>query len=124
MILYSTDLPSRLHLWLAIWFVLLSRGETVGMENNVAAVLSQFRYVSWVFYSMMIYDLRRNCVIMTHVILTDNFVLGLGYNNNMSWWDFLFIYNVNDNFFLTANNLIAINLVETIRTTQLLSAAT
>lgn len=35
-----------------------------------------------------------------------------------------FFYNVNDNFFLTADNLIAINLVETIRTTQLLSTAT
>lgn len=35
-----------------------------------------------------------------------------------------FFYNVNDNFLLTADNLIAINLVETIRTTQLLSTAT
>lgn len=77
------------------------------MENNVGAVLSQIiiRYVSWVFYSMMIYDLRRNCVITTHVILTDKFVFGLSNNNNMSWWD-IFFNNVNDNYFLSADNLI------------------
>lgn len=35
---------------------------------------------------MMIYDLRGNCVIMTHVILTDKFVFGLSYNNNMPFF--------------------------------------